>query len=305
MNTQSLSTPLHHRKGFTLIELLVVIAIIAILAAILFPVFAQAREKARAIACLSNTKQIGLGIVQYSQDNDEFLVSGTNGYGAGSGWAGQLYPYVKSTAVFRCPDDSTPIAQGVAASSYALNNNFAYGTTYASCTGPHGAYTLAQLNAPASTVMLFEISGSGNYNISTEGLPNAQGGTLDGCGGSPSGNGVGSQYFAPISGGYTATNSTLALATGYTGAMHAVVTAFSPTNIAQLGQVAGRHTEGSNYVFADGHAKFLRAGQVSFGASAPTETSEQDYTKSYGPSAAGTEGTFDGTNHPAATFSIM
>jgi len=62
---------MNSKKGFTLIELLVVIAIIAILAAILFPVFAQAREKARAISCTSNLKQIGLGLLQYTQDNDE------------------------------------------------------------------------------------------------------------------------------------------------------------------------------------------------------------------------------------------
>lgn len=63
--------PLQSRSGFTLIELLVVIAIIAILAAILFPVFAQAREKARSASCLSNTKQLGLGLVMYVQDYDE------------------------------------------------------------------------------------------------------------------------------------------------------------------------------------------------------------------------------------------
>jgi type II secretory pathway pseudopilin PulG len=83
-----------------------VIAIIAILAAILFPVFAQAREKARAIACLSNTKQLALAAIQYEQDYDDLTASGVNQNGLGSGWAGQLYPYIKSTAVFLCPDDS-------------------------------------------------------------------------------------------------------------------------------------------------------------------------------------------------------
>ena len=82
-------------SGFTLIELLVVIAIIAILAAILFPVFAQAREKARGISCLSNTKQLGLGILMYAQDYDERFPCGvlpTSGPGFnGIGWAGQSY----------------------------------------------------------------------------------------------------------------------------------------------------------------------------------------------------------------------
>src|SRR3569833_2677151 len=97
----------HKRIGFTLIELLVVIAIIAILAAILFPVFAQAREKARAIACLSNTKQLALAEMQYNQDYDEKYTDGSNPYGEGNGWAAQLYPYVKSLGAFRCPGDST------------------------------------------------------------------------------------------------------------------------------------------------------------------------------------------------------
>src|SRR6201746_543202 len=94
----------HHgsrSKGFTLIELLVVIAIIAILAAILFPVFAQAREKARSITCLSNQKQLRLGIMMYIQDYDEVLPQ--NQYyvqGASSNtrytWADMVYPYIKN-----------------------------------------------------------------------------------------------------------------------------------------------------------------------------------------------------------------
>src|ERR1700758_2071511 len=95
-------------KGFTLIELLVVIAIIAILAAILFPVFAKVREKARQTSCLSNEKQLGLGITQYNQDYDELVPAGyfpTN-QPPGQGWAGELYSYVKSKKVFLCPDES-------------------------------------------------------------------------------------------------------------------------------------------------------------------------------------------------------
>jgi prepilin-type N-terminal cleavage/methylation domain-containing protein/prepilin-type processing-associated H-X9-DG protein len=95
------------RRGFTLIELLVVIAIIAILAAILFPVFAQARDKARQASCLSNVKQLSMGIMMYAQDNDEFLP-----YGYAYTWPGQqelsywhdhIRPYIKSEQLYTCP----------------------------------------------------------------------------------------------------------------------------------------------------------------------------------------------------------
>lgn len=101
-------------SAFTLIELLVVIAIIAILAAILFPVFAQAREKARQISCVNNVKQMGLACIMYTQDNDEFFPIGFGTYGAGAGalagtnysWPSEIAPYTKSLGVFFCPDDT-------------------------------------------------------------------------------------------------------------------------------------------------------------------------------------------------------
>lgn len=95
------------REAFTLIELLVVIAIIAILAAILFPVFAQARESARIASCLSGTKQLGLALVQYTQDYDETLPMVTNGGGLPSFAEFVLmYPYYKSVDVLRCASAS-------------------------------------------------------------------------------------------------------------------------------------------------------------------------------------------------------
>ena len=95
------------RAGFTLIELLVVLAIISLLAAILFPVFAQAREKARQAACLSNTRQIGLGLMEYVQDYDEALPLGGyffNKPGGQSRWFRDIHPYVQNVDVYNCPD---------------------------------------------------------------------------------------------------------------------------------------------------------------------------------------------------------
>ena len=91
------------RKGFTLIELLVVIAIIAILAAILFPVFARAREKARQTSCLSNVKQIVLGALMYAQDYDETHVAATLGADPWTFWPHQLQPYIKNWQIYDCP----------------------------------------------------------------------------------------------------------------------------------------------------------------------------------------------------------
>ncbi|RYX83588.1 DUF1559 domain-containing protein [bacterium] len=98
-----------HKTAFTLIELLVVIAIIAILAAILFPVFARARENARRASCQSNMKQIGLGIMQYTQDYDE-KYPGNGTYNLPTGetatWDLRIQPYIKSVQLLACPSDS-------------------------------------------------------------------------------------------------------------------------------------------------------------------------------------------------------
>src|SRR5438132_13324872 len=104
------------RRGFTLIELLVVIAIIAILAAILFPVFAQARDKARQTTCVSNAKQIALALMQYQQDYDErfvptrFTIPGPAQGVCDGGtriqpWSETIQPYVKNEGVVQCPSD--------------------------------------------------------------------------------------------------------------------------------------------------------------------------------------------------------
>ncbi|BDI28354.1 hypothetical protein CCAX7_004050 [Capsulimonas corticalis] len=138
------------KRGFTLIELLVVIAIIAILAAILFPVFAKAREKARQISCASNLKQLGLGMMQYIQDNDERFPTGWMGQstdinaGKIQYWPYAIYPYVKSAGVYKCPDDSQNHA-----CSYLINSN-----GINSSDGTPGS--IAQIDMPAQLILLAE-----------------------------------------------------------------------------------------------------------------------------------------------------
>lgn len=109
--------PKQRKMGFTLIELLVVIAIIAILAAILFPVFARARENARRSSCQSNQKQIGLGILQYAQDYDErYPMEYTIIGGVANYWPVAVQPYLKSTQIFSCPSKDG-VWDGTAANS--------------------------------------------------------------------------------------------------------------------------------------------------------------------------------------------
>ena len=108
-------TSKHVTRGFTLIELLVVIAIIAILASILFPVFARARENARRSSCQSNLKQLGLGVAQYKQDYDERFPIGYYAVGSPATyttWGTTVQPYVKSTQIFRCPSSTNTVNIG-------------------------------------------------------------------------------------------------------------------------------------------------------------------------------------------------
>jgi prepilin-type N-terminal cleavage/methylation domain-containing protein len=148
------------RNAFTLIELLVVIAIIAILAAILFPVFAQAREKARQTACLSNMKQIGLGLTMYAQDYDEVLppanddVTNFAAPTSKPNFLGSLIPYIKSKPIFVCP--STPLATDPASVKLGLQPNAESSTNYMG-NGVIMGRPLAVVPAPADIVYLHEL----------------------------------------------------------------------------------------------------------------------------------------------------
>ncbi len=176
-----------NRKGFTLIELLVVIAIIAILAAILFPVFAQAREQARATVCISNTQQIGLGVQMYLQDYDETFpifyayntqVPGTTtparaGDPLHQGVELEIYPYEKNREIFKCPDDDgSPFLAdpnmgcpglGSYFACYGSSYRFSHGifTTIANVSSENNSYytttqidTLASLEYPSNTRLM-------------------------------------------------------------------------------------------------------------------------------------------------------
>ena len=263
------------RTGFTLIELLVVIAIIAILAAILFPVFAKAREKARQTSCASNLKQLSLAFMQYVQDNDETFPTADAGEGShqGRAWAGKVYAYVKSAQLYHCPDDPTDSRVNAGVTSYPVSYGF-NGTL----DGRNAGGALAASLSPSKTVLLFEVTGvqtnvtdpaeanSVNLSAAAHG-PDGCAGWLDQSGGNVL------YQTGPLG------NPVVLSSTGCSGQ-----TWVSKT---------GLHTDLSNYAFEDGHVKTVKGTSISPGDIAQTETTPQQAgNNAAGTAVSGFTGTF-------------
>ncbi len=208
------------KRAFTLIELLVVIAIISILAAILFPVFAKARDKARQSVCLSNEKQIGLAITQYIQDYDEVMPYASITTATPSvTWQDMLVPYIKVKGVYQCPSNqfNTKTFGNNTFVSYAANS--CYGYTYGAASsqqdgalgridtwGTMPTATMSKILIPASLIVISEC----NWQYTT----------------------------------IQPSNSFYSSANGYSGTTKSV-------------SLFADHAGMTNYIFADGHSKAL------------------------------------------------
>ena len=238
-----------HPSRFHLDELLVVIAIIALLAAILFPVFSRARENARKSACLNNMKQLGLGILQYTQDYDEMFFWGlpvTGNTWPGIGWAGATNPYIKSAQVYRCPNDA---GSGGNAANGSTQLSYAFSTTVAQ-------KNQADIVQPAKMVLLAEISTgfnvvfrnpqeTGDYKSAAD-----YGDNLVWADGNLSTTSGGNHCCGRILNGVYGAHRTGKYRDG-------VQSNADARNV-------GRHLDGANFLLVDGHVKWYKGDSVSY-----------------------------------------
>ena len=236
-NTQ-INTTRKTRSAFTLIELLVVIAIIAILAAILFPVFARARENARRSSCQSNLKQIALGIKQYTQDYDEKFPNQVVGGGSATnppvGWADEIQPYLKSTQIYQCPSENTPPDSAPDAAS-ATGSYTDYGINAA--LGNTGDVVAATTNR------IYNQGGISEAAVVNSSLTilNID---MDGAGGNARMRVNGNSWDNNAVINSTGKNTTPSIVAG--------------GGLASTGSIIARHLEGINMSFVDGHVKWYK-----------------------------------------------